>query len=58
MPRKAIKKDSPDGYIRVVVPAELIKEIDELVEKGYYRSRAEVVRDALRRFFERVKEES
>ena len=58
MPRKAVKKDSEDGYIRVVVPQELIQKVDELVDRGLYRSRAEVVRDALRRFFERLEKES
>jgi len=57
MPRKAVKKESSDGYIRVVVPEEMIEKVDELVERGLYRSRAEVVRDALRRYFERLKEE-
>ena len=57
MPRRATKKESEDGYIRIPVPQEFIEDIDRLVESGKYKSRAEVVRAALRRFFERIEKE-
>jgi len=37
-------------YVIVKLPRELIKEIDLLVGKYGYRSRAEVVKEAVRRF--------
>ena len=54
MPRKATKKESEDGFIRISIPQEFIEDIDKLVESGKYKSRAEVVRAALRRFFEKI----
>ena len=51
--RKAVKKKSSDGFIRVTIPEELVEKIDELIEKseGKYKTRAEVMRAALRKFF-------
>jgi|Deesub1362B_J571_1020462.scaffolds.fasta_scaffold04154_2 predicted DNA-binding protein len=54
--KKAVKRTSQDGFIRVSLPEELVIRIDELIEKsgGTYKSRAEVVRAALRKFFEEI----
>ncbi|WP_290623382.1 ribbon-helix-helix domain-containing protein [Archaeoglobus sp. UBA231] len=56
MGRKAVKVKSQDGFIRVTIPDELARKIDEFIEEsgGLYTSRAEVVRAALRLFFEKV----
>ena len=54
MGRKAVRKKSPDGFVRVTIPEELAMKIDELIEssEGMYTSRAEVIREALRLFFQ------
>lgn len=42
-------------YISVSLPEELIEEIDSLVGKMGYRSRPDIISDALRRFFEEMR---
>ncbi|WP_456469401.1 ribbon-helix-helix domain-containing protein [Archaeoglobus sp.] len=56
MGRKAVKVKSQDGFVRVTIPDELARKIDEFIEDsgGLYTSRAEVIRAALRLFFEKV----
>ena len=46
-------------YVYVGVPEELIRQVDKLVSLGWrgYRSRAEVVRDAVRRLLEEARAE-
>jgi len=55
MARPAKKKDSQDGYIRVSLPEDLIKLIDEFIEesKGKFRYRNEVIRHAVIDFIEK-----
>jgi len=45
-------------YVTVKIPEELAKEIDAIIGTHGYSSRADVVKDALRRFFERNKQEA
>ena len=39
-----------DGYINISIPKELIKKVDNLIEKGEYgyTSRAEFIKEAIR----------
>jgi len=41
-------------YVYVAVPKSLIDKVDEIVAKGYYRTRNEFVVDAVRRRIEEV----
>ena len=43
-------------YARVSLPKPLINDIDDIVNRGYrgYRSRAEVITDAIRRFLDEI----
>jgi len=54
MPRQAKKTESRDGYIRVPIPVDIIKKIDEFIKSsgGKYRYRSEVVRHAVITFLE------
>lgn len=45
------------NYISVSLPAELIEDIDQVVGSQGYRSRADVVTDAIRRHLEKLKKE-
>lgn len=45
-------------YTTIKLPNELVAEIDKLVGKQGFRSRTEVVKEALRRYFERYKQEA
>ncbi|RLE54363.1 MAG: CopG family transcriptional regulator [Thermoprotei archaeon] len=38
---------SRDTHITVRIPEALLKKIDELVERGFYKSRSEAVRHAI-----------
>ncbi len=40
-----------ETVIQVRLPKALVKEIDQLVEKGMYSNKSEVMRDAARRLF-------
>jgi metal-responsive CopG/Arc/MetJ family transcriptional regulator len=45
-------------YVTVKLPEDIIKEIDAVVGTSGYSSRTEVIKDALRRFFESNKQEA
>ena len=44
-------------YVTVKLPSEVAKEIDALIGTHGYSSRADVVKDALRRLFEKIGKE-
>ncbi len=46
-----------DGWSSVTIPDELVVQIDDVIKsKGFWSSRAEFVKDAVRRYLESVKE--
>ena len=53
--RKIVPKKN---FITVSIPAELVQEIDEVVGSRGYRSRPDVIKDAVRRHLEKLKEEA
>jgi len=42
-----VKGSSRSGYVAIKVPPALLKEMDELVERGLFRSRSELARFAV-----------
>jgi len=42
-----------DNYVTVRIPAELAKEVDTLIGRKGYTSRAEIVKEAIRNFLEK-----
>ena len=40
--------------ITITLPKQMLDRIDELVDSGRYAGRSEVIREALRRFFDEV----
>lgn len=47
-----------DRYVTVKIPAALAARLDKISEDGGYRSRAEIVNDAIRRFLVSYAEKS
>jgi metal-responsive CopG/Arc/MetJ family transcriptional regulator len=54
------KAKNSDGYVTVRIPVELANEIDEIVKSGVlgYRSRSELVKDAVRQKVELLRHDS
>lgn len=50
------KHSNNEGYVTLKIPVALAEEIDQLIESGTlgYRSRAEMVNDAIRRRIEQI----
>jgi len=45
--------ETPDNYVTVRIPIDLAKEVDALIGRKGYKTRAEIVKDALRNFLEK-----
>ena len=57
MPRKITKKPQEDEYTTIKIPNDLVIAIDRLIGTRGYKSRGEIVKEALRIFLDKFEKE-